>query len=105
MHVVTTASKLACRLLCVFTTSVQHAPCVQVEGCAANVVTYNTLVDVYGKLGRWQEAIKVLDLVYLEGLQPETRTFNTVIIAANICNQPIEALKVTACLPLLFFMW
>jgi len=26
----------------------------QVEGCAANVVTYNTLVDIYGKLGRWQ---------------------------------------------------
>lgn len=60
-----------------------------------NVVTFNTLVDVYGKLGRWQDAVRVIDKVYLEGLQPEARTFNTVIIAANICNQPLEALKVS----------
>lgn len=58
------------------------------------MVTYNTLVDVYGKLGKWQEAIKVIDEVYMQGLKPEVRTFNTVIIAANMCNQPTEALKV-----------
>lgn len=66
----------------------------QSDGCTANVVTFNTLVDVYGKLGRWQEAIKVIDEVYMQGLKPEVRTFNTVIIAANMCNQPAEALKV-----------
>ncbi len=31
------------------------------EGCTPNVVTYNTLIDVYGKTGQWQEAIAVLD--------------------------------------------
>ena len=66
----------------------------QKEGCVANVVTFNTLVDVYGKLGRWQDAIRVLDQLYLQGLEPEPRTFNTVIIAANMCNQPLEALQV-----------
>lgn len=30
----------------------------------------------------------------LQGLQPETRTFNTIIIACNMCGQPTEALKV-----------
>jgi pentatricopeptide repeat domain-containing protein 1 len=66
----------------------------QVEGCAANVVTFNTLVDVYGKLGRWQDAIRVISQVYMRGLKPDVRTFNTAIIAANMCNQPLEALKV-----------
>lgn len=28
-----------------------------------NVVTYNTLVDVYGKLGQWERAIHVLDMM------------------------------------------
>ena len=66
----------------------------QRERCTANIVTYNTLVDVYGKLGRWQDAIGVIDDVYMQGLEPEVRTFNTVIIAANTCNKPEEALKV-----------
>lgn len=66
----------------------------QKEDCKANVVTYNTLVDVYGKLGSWQDAVGVIDEMRAAGLRPETRTFNTVIIAANICNQPLEALKV-----------
>jgi pentatricopeptide repeat domain-containing protein 1 len=26
-----------------------------------NVVTYNTLVDVYGKTGQWEKAVGVLD--------------------------------------------
>lgn len=26
-----------------------------------NVVTYNTLVDVYGKTGQWEKAVRVLD--------------------------------------------
>lgn len=31
------------------------------EGCTPNVVTYNTLIDVYGKTGQWEEAVAVLD--------------------------------------------
>ena len=25
------------------------------------MVTYNTLIDVYGKMGRWEDAVQVLD--------------------------------------------
>ena len=39
---------------------------VQVEGCRANVVTFNTLVDVYGKLGRWQDAVGVLEMLNMQ---------------------------------------
>ena len=35
----------------------------QMDGLHANVVTYNTLIDIHGKLGRWQDAIGVLDLI------------------------------------------
>ena len=31
----------------------------------------------------------------LQGLQPEVRTYNTAIIACNMCGQPHEALKVS----------
>jgi pentatricopeptide repeat protein len=31
------------------------------EGLSPNVVTYNTLVDVYGKRGAWEQAVGVLD--------------------------------------------
>jgi len=34
---------------------------VQEEGCQPNVVTYNTLIDVCGKMGRWEDAVQVLD--------------------------------------------
>lgn len=33
---------------------------VQEEGCQPTVVTYNTLIDVYGKMGHWEDAVKVL---------------------------------------------
>lgn len=32
--------------------------------------------------------------VYVQDLEPEVRTFNTAIIACNMCGQPQEALKV-----------
>ena len=28
------------------------------QGCPPNVVTYNTLIDVYGKSGQWEEAMR-----------------------------------------------
>ncbi len=30
----------------------------------------------------------------LQGLEPEVRTYNTAIIACNMCGQPLEALRV-----------
>lgn len=32
-------------------------------GCVPNVVTFNTLVDVYGKLGQWEKAVQVIDVM------------------------------------------
>ena len=31
------------------------------EGVTPNLVTFNTLIDVYGKTGQWEEAVRVLD--------------------------------------------
>ena len=31
------------------------------EGCAPNLVTFNILIDIHGKCGRWDKAVEVLD--------------------------------------------
>ena len=31
------------------------------EGCTPNLVTFNTLIEVYSKTGAWQDAVSVLD--------------------------------------------
>lgn len=36
------------------------------DGCLPNVVTYNTLIDVYGKMGQWDQAVKVLSTMKAE---------------------------------------
>lgn len=33
------------------------------EGVTPNLVTYNTLLDIYNKTGRWMDALNVLDLL------------------------------------------
>ena len=33
----------------------------------------------------------------VQRVQPETRTYNTAIIACNMCNQSAKALQVTSC--------
>lgn len=38
-------------------------------------VTFNTLIDVYGKMGSWEEAVNVLALMKSEGVEPVLRTF------------------------------
>ena len=35
------------------------------EGCQPNVVTYNTLVDLYGKIGRPADAVATLDTMQM----------------------------------------
>jgi len=34
----------------------------------------------------------------MQGVEPEARTFNTIIIACNLCGQPLQALEVTSSL-------
>ena len=41
-------------------TPTKQSMVIQEEGCQPTVVTYNTLIDVYGKMGRWEDAVKVL---------------------------------------------
>ena len=83
------------------------------DGIAPNVVTYNTLIDIYGKMGQWEQAVKVLvdmksevsrftfahstfshSCVAVQGVEAVLRTYNTLIISCNMCNQPREALAV-----------
>jgi pentatricopeptide repeat domain-containing protein 1 len=45
------------------------------DRCLPNVVTYNTLVDVYGKMGSWEEAVNVLAVMKSEGVEPVLRTY------------------------------
>lgn len=40
--------------------------------------SYNTLIDVYGKMGNWEEAVNVLALMKSEGVEPVLRTFKCV---------------------------
>ena len=54
----------------------------------------STLVDVYGKLGDWEKALQVVTAMQREGVTPVLRTWNTLLIACNMCNQPREALGV-----------
>ena len=58
----------------------------------AQVVAYNTVIDLLGKMGRWEEALKMYMRMRREGLTPVTRTYNTLMIAANNCGQWKEAL-------------
>jgi pentatricopeptide repeat protein len=66
------------------------------KGCTPNVVTYNTLIDVYGKTGQWGEALRVIDTMNASNTRPVTRTYNTLMIACNTSGQWQEALNVYA---------
>ena len=41
----------------------------QSQGLLPNVVTYTTLVDIYGKSGRFDDAIECLDVMKSAGLK------------------------------------
>ena len=42
------------------------------EGCTPNLVTFNTLIEVYSKTGAWQDAVSVLD-----ALEAQARLLST----------------------------
>ena len=51
------------------------------EGCTPNLVTFNTLIEVYSKTGAWQDAVSVLDALeaqvrFIQGVGPVDLTWS-----------------------------
>lgn len=63
-------------------------------GLQPNLVTFNTLLEVYAKQGMWREAVGVLDTLEQQRLVPEPRTFNIVMNACNSVGQFSECITV-----------
>nr|POF05751.1 pentatricopeptide repeat-containing protein, mitochondrial [Quercus suber] len=53
----------------------------QSQGLLPNVVTYTTLVDIYGKSGRFDDAIECLDVMKSAGLKLPSTMYNALINA------------------------
>jgi pentatricopeptide repeat protein len=62
------------------------------EGCTPNLVTFNTLIDLYVKTGQWQEAIGVLDtLEQLVGAALGGRVASPALPGAGRLRGPLPA--------------
>lgn len=48
----------------------------QNEGCMPSLVTYNILIDMYGKAGRYEDAINVLGTMESNNIDPEVLITN-----------------------------
>ena len=59
----------------------------QQEGCIPNIVTYNTLIDVYGKLGQWQEALGVLETLRMEVSRRGQETRPQAALCPKLCRR------------------
>lgn len=64
------------------------------ESIRPNYVTYNTLLEVYAKLGMWQEAVAMLDTLQNQRMVPEPRTYNIIMSACTNSGQYKETLAV-----------
>ncbi|GFP85824.1 pentatricopeptide repeat-containing protein at3g23020 [Phtheirospermum japonicum] len=49
------------------------------ENVCLSTYTYNTLIDTYGKAGKFQEASETFERMLQKGIMPTTVTFNTMI--------------------------
>ena len=65
------------------------------EGVTPNLVTFNTLIDVYGKTGQWEEAVRVLDTLEQQARQRDAaKNFGTTInITRGTCLRHQRACK------------
>jgi pentatricopeptide repeat protein len=59
----------------------------QSQGLLPNVVTYTTLVDIYGRSGRFDDAIECLEDMKSAGLKPSSTMYNALInaYAQRVC--------------------
>lgn len=57
------------------------------QGLLPNVVTYTTLVDIYGKSGKFHDAIECLEVMESDGLKPSSTMYNALInaYAQRVC--------------------
>jgi pentatricopeptide repeat protein len=51
------------------------------QGLLPNIITYTTLVDVYGRSGRYQEAIDCIEAMKADGLKPSPTMYHALVNA------------------------
>lgn len=59
-----------------------------------SLVTYNTLLDVWGGLGNSAAVLQTLHLIRTSGLNPELRSYNVAIRACGRCGTCDDSLQV-----------
>lgn len=59
-----------------------------------SLVTYNTLLDVWGGLGNSTAVLHTLQLIRASGLDPELRSYNVAIRACGRCGTCDDSLQV-----------
>lgn len=76
------------------------------EGPQPNIVTYNVIIDLYGKKGRsWETILELFDEMTAQGIRPDEYTYNTAITACasgSLCEEAKELfsqMKVSNCSP------
>jgi pentatricopeptide repeat protein len=51
------------------------------QGLVPNIITYTTLVDVYGRSGRYKEAIDCIEAMKADGLKPSPTMYHALVNA------------------------
>ena len=57
----------------------------------ADVFAFATAISVYGKYGRWKEAIALLDIMQSDGITPDRPCFNSALAVCARCGRTVEA--------------
>lgn len=63
-------------------------------GCAPDEVTYSSMIDVYGKMGRYEEAVMLYERLREAGWKSDRVTFGTMIKMYGKAGNPRQALLV-----------
>ncbi|KAL5053063.1 hypothetical protein RYX36_033745 [Vicia faba] len=67
----------------------------QRDGCTPNLITYNSMLNVYGKMGMpWSRVNALVDSMKVNGVAPDLYTYNTLITCCRRSSLYDEAVKV-----------
>ena len=76
------------------------------EGPQPNIVTYNVIIDLYGKKGRsWENILELLEEMKAKGIRPDEYTYNTAItacVSGFLCEEAKDLftqMKASNCTP------